>query len=31
MIETRGLVWPIALHFSIDLVIFTFLGIASGA
>ena len=31
MIETRGLVWPIALHFSIDLVIFMFLGIASGA
>ncbi|MEO8274123.1 MAG: CPBP family intramembrane glutamic endopeptidase [Chloroflexota bacterium] len=31
MIETRGLGWPIALHFSIDLVIFTFLAIASVA
>jgi membrane protease YdiL (CAAX protease family) len=31
MIETRGLGWPIALHFSIDLVIFTFLAIASQA
>jgi membrane protease YdiL (CAAX protease family) len=31
MIETRGLAWPIALHFSIDFVIFTFLAIASGA
>jgi membrane protease YdiL (CAAX protease family) len=31
LIETRGLAWPIALHFSIDLVIFTFLGIASVA
>jgi membrane protease YdiL (CAAX protease family) len=31
MIETRGLAWPIALHFSIDLVIFTFLAIASVA
>ncbi len=29
MIETRGLGWPVALHFSIDLVIFTFLAIAS--
>ena len=29
MIETRGLAWPIALHFSIDFVIFTFLAIAS--
>ena len=31
MIETRGLAWPIALHFSLDLVIFTFLAIASVA
>jgi membrane protease YdiL (CAAX protease family) len=31
MIETRGLGWPIALHFAIDLVIFTFLAIASVA
>jgi membrane protease YdiL (CAAX protease family) len=29
MIETRGLGWPVALHFSIDLVTFTFLAIAS--
>jgi membrane protease YdiL (CAAX protease family) len=29
MIETRGLVWPVALHFAIDVVIFTFLAIAS--
>jgi membrane protease YdiL (CAAX protease family) len=29
MIETRGLVWPVALHFAIDIVIFTFLAIAS--
>ena len=29
MIETRGLGWPIALHFAIDLVIFTFLAFAS--
>jgi membrane protease YdiL (CAAX protease family) len=29
MIETRGLAWPVTLHFSIDLVIFTFLAIAS--
>ncbi len=29
MIETRGLGWPLTLHFSIDLVIFTFLAIAS--
>lgn len=29
MIETRGLAWPIALHFSLDFVIFTFLAIAS--
>jgi membrane protease YdiL (CAAX protease family) len=28
MIETRGLGWPVTLHFSIDLVIFTFLAIA---
>jgi membrane protease YdiL (CAAX protease family) len=31
MIETQGLVWPIALHFAIDLVIFTFLAVASVA
>ncbi len=31
MIETRGLAWPVALHFSIDFVIFMFLAIASGA
>jgi membrane protease YdiL (CAAX protease family) len=31
MIETHGLVWPIALHFAIDLVIFTFLAVASVA
>jgi membrane protease YdiL (CAAX protease family) len=31
MIETRGLAWPVALHFSIDFVIFTFLAIASEA
>jgi len=31
MIETRGLAWPVALHFSIDFVIFTFLAIASVA
>ncbi len=29
MVETRGLAWPITLHFSIDFVIFTFLAIAS--
>jgi membrane protease YdiL (CAAX protease family) len=29
MIETRGLAWPVALHFAIDLVIFTFIAIAS--
>jgi membrane protease YdiL (CAAX protease family) len=29
MIETRGLAWPVALHFAIDLVIFTLLAIAS--
>jgi membrane protease YdiL (CAAX protease family) len=29
MIETHGLVWPVALHFAIDLVIFTFIAIAS--
>jgi hypothetical protein len=29
MIETLGLGWPVALHFAIDLVIFTFLAIAS--
>jgi membrane protease YdiL (CAAX protease family) len=29
MIETRGLAWPVALHFAIDLVIFSFLAIAS--
>jgi membrane protease YdiL (CAAX protease family) len=31
MIETRGLGWPVALHFAIDLVIFTLLAIASVA
>ncbi len=31
MIETRGLAWPVVLHFSIDFVIFTFLAIASVA
>lgn len=31
MIETRGLAWPVALHFTLDLVIFTFLAIASVA
>jgi membrane protease YdiL (CAAX protease family) len=31
MIETRGLAWPVALHFAIDLVIFTFTAIASVA
>lgn len=31
MIETRGLGWPVALHFAIDLVIFTFLAVASVA
>lgn len=29
MIETKGLGWPLALHFSIDFVIFAFLAIAS--
>jgi hypothetical protein len=29
MIETRGLGWPLALHFAIDLVIFSFLAVAS--
>jgi membrane protease YdiL (CAAX protease family) len=29
MIETRGMGWPVALHFAGDLVIFTFLAIAS--
>jgi membrane protease YdiL (CAAX protease family) len=29
MIETRGLAWPVVLHFSIDVVIFTFIAIAS--
>ncbi len=31
MIETRGLGWPLALHFAGDLVIYTFLAIASVA
>jgi membrane protease YdiL (CAAX protease family) len=31
MIETRGLAWPVALHFAIDLVIFTLLAIASAS
>jgi membrane protease YdiL (CAAX protease family) len=31
MIETRGLAWPVGLHFAVDLVIFTFLAIASVA
>ena len=29
LIETRGLAWPVGLHFSIDAVIFTFLALAS--
>lgn len=29
MIETRGLGWPLALHFAIDFVIFTFIALAS--
>jgi membrane protease YdiL (CAAX protease family) len=31
MIETRGLAWPLALHFAGDFVIYTFLAIASVA
>jgi membrane protease YdiL (CAAX protease family) len=31
MIETRGLAWPVGLHFSIDAVIFTFLALQSAA
>jgi membrane protease YdiL (CAAX protease family) len=31
MIETRGLAWPVGLHFSIDAVIFTFLALQSVA
>ena len=31
MIETRGFVWPLVLHFAIDAVIFTFIAIASVA
>jgi membrane protease YdiL (CAAX protease family) len=31
MIETRGLGWPVVLHFAGDLVIFTFMAIASVA
>jgi membrane protease YdiL (CAAX protease family) len=31
MIETQGLVWPVALHFALDLVIFTFIAVASVA
>jgi membrane protease YdiL (CAAX protease family) len=31
MIETHGLGWPVALHFAVDVVIFTFLAIASVA
>lgn len=31
MIETRGLGWPLALHFAGDLVIFTFMALASVA
>jgi membrane protease YdiL (CAAX protease family) len=31
MIETRGFAWPLALHFAIDFVIFTFMAIASVA
>ena len=31
MIETRGLAWPVGLHFSIDAVIFTFLALESAA
>jgi membrane protease YdiL (CAAX protease family) len=29
MIETRGLAWPVALHFALDFVIFTFIALAS--
>ena len=29
MIETRGLVWPLALHFVGDLVIYVFLALAA--
>jgi membrane protease YdiL (CAAX protease family) len=31
MIETRGFAWPVALHFAIDLVIFTLIALASVA
>lgn len=31
MIETRGFAWPLALHFAIDFVIFTFMALASVA
>jgi len=31
MIETRGLGWPLALHFAIDFVIYTLIAIASVA
>ena len=31
LIETRGLGWPVALHFGGDFVIFTFLAFASVA
>lgn len=31
MIETRGLAWPVALHFVGDLVIYTFLALAATA
>lgn len=31
MIETRGLAWPLALHFAGDLIIFSFMAVASAA
>jgi membrane protease YdiL (CAAX protease family) len=31
MIETRGLAWPLALHFAGDLVIYTFIALAASA
>ncbi len=31
MIETKGLAWPLALHFAVDFVIYTFLALASTA
>jgi membrane protease YdiL (CAAX protease family) len=31
MIETRGMAWPVGLHFAGDLVIFTVLALAAAA